>query len=61
MHSHNTDTGNPGQARRVVTVPASIPMVTLVGPNDEFLKHLEDALGADILVRGNEIHLAGHP
>ncbi|MDU3568720.1 MAG: phosphate starvation-inducible protein PhoH, partial [Cutibacterium avidum] len=35
MHSHNTDTGNPGPARRVVTVPASIPMVTLVGPNDE--------------------------
>ena len=61
LHSHNTDTGNPGPARRVVTVPASIPMVTLVGPNDEFLKHLEDALGADILVRGNEIHLAGHP
>ena len=36
-------------------------MVTLVGPNDEFLKRLEDALDADILVRGNEIHLAGHP
>ncbi|NEU24554.1 phosphate starvation-inducible protein PhoH, partial [Vibrio parahaemolyticus] len=25
-------------------------MVTLVGPNDEFLKRLEDALDADILV-----------
>ena len=36
-------------------------MVTLVGPNDEFLKRLEDALDADILVRGNEIHRAGHP
>ncbi|MBD4443603.1 phosphate starvation-inducible protein PhoH, partial [Xanthomonas citri pv. citri] len=36
-------------------------MVTLVGPNDEFLKRLEDALDADILVRGNEIHLTGHP
>ncbi|GAE70767.1 ATPase [Cutibacterium acnes JCM 18916] len=35
--------------------------MTLVGPNDEFLKRLEDALDADILVRGNEIHLAGHP
>ena len=61
MHIHNTDTGKEGAARRVVAVPTSIPMVTLVGPNDEFLKRLEDALDADILVRGNEIHLAGHP
>ncbi|WGH46362.1 PhoH family protein [Cutibacterium acnes] len=61
MHIHNTDTGKGGAARRVVAVPTSIPMVTLVGPNDEFLKRLEDALDADILVRGNEIHLAGHP
>lgn len=61
MHIHNTDTGKEGAARRVVAVPTSIPMVTLVGPNDEFLKRLEDALDADILVRGNEIHLTGHP
>ena len=61
MQTHNTDTGKEGAARRVVAVPTSIPMVTLVGPNDEFLKRLEDALDADILIRGNEIHLAGHP
>ncbi|TGY29654.1 PhoH family protein [Propionibacterium sp. NM47_B9-13] len=61
MQTHNTDTGKEGAARRVVAVPTSIPMVTLVGPNDEFLKRLEDALDADILVRGNEIHLAEHP
>ena len=61
MHTHNTDTGKEGATRRVVAVPTSIPMVTLVGPNDAFLKRLEDALDADILVRGNEIHLTGHP
>lgn len=42
-------------------MPSSIPMVTLVGPNDEYLRRLEETLDADVLVRGNEIHLAGHP
>ncbi|AXE39057.1 PhoH family protein [Acidipropionibacterium virtanenii] len=34
-------------------------MVSLVGPNDEYLRRLEDALEAGILVRGDEVHLTG--
>jgi phosphate starvation-inducible protein PhoH and related proteins len=44
-----------------VRVPPSIPMVTIVGPHDEFLALLERGLGADIHVRGNEITLTGSP
>lgn len=40
-------------------MPTSIPMVNLVGPSDEHLRRLENALDAEILVRGNEVHLAG--
>ena len=46
---------------RRVTVPSSIPMVTVVGPGDEFLRLLEAHLDADIHVRGNEITLTGSP
>ena len=46
-------------ATRRLTVPASIPMVNVVGPRDEFLRLLEGELDADILVRGNEITLTG--
>ncbi|HRL48560.1 MAG TPA: PhoH family protein [Propioniciclava sp.] len=50
----------PGrEAVRQVTVPASIPMVTLVGPRDEFLRTLETHLDADVHVRGNEITFTG--
>lgn len=34
-------------------------MVSLVGPGDEYLRRLEEALDAEILVRGNEVHLSG--
>lgn len=34
-------------------------MVSLVGPGDENLRRLEEALDADILIRGNEVHLSG--
>ena len=46
---------------RRITVPASIPMVSVVGPGDEFLAVLERELAADIHVRGNEVTLTGHP
>lgn len=36
-------------------------MVRLLGADDEFLRHLEELLAAQILVRGNEITLAGDP
>lgn len=46
---------------RRLTIPASIDMVNVLGPRDEFLKILELALDADILVRGNEVALTGSP
>jgi phosphate starvation-inducible protein PhoH and related proteins len=42
-----------------VTVPASVEMVNILGPRDEFLRILERDLEAGIHVRGNEINLTG--
>ncbi len=42
-----------------VTVPASVEMVNILGPRDEFLRILERELDAAIHVRGNEITLSG--
>jgi phosphate starvation-inducible protein PhoH and related proteins len=44
-----------------VTVPASVEMVNILGPRDEFLRILERELEAGIHVRGNEITLTGSP
>jgi phosphate starvation-inducible PhoH-like protein len=44
-----------------VTVPASVEMVNILGPRDEFLRILERELEAGIHVRGNEITLTGPP
>jgi phosphate starvation-inducible protein PhoH and related proteins len=44
-----------------VTVPASVEMVNILGPRDEFLRILERELEAAIHVRGNEITLTGSP
>ncbi len=46
---------------RRVTVPASVDMVNILGPRDEFLKILERELAAGIHVRGNEINITGSP
>lgn len=46
--------------RRFV-VPASIPMVNVVGPQDEFLAILERELNADVHVRGNQVTFTGEP
>lgn len=48
-----------GRGARTLIVPASIDMVSVLGPRDEFLRILERVLDADIHVRGNEIHLSG--
>ncbi len=40
-------------------VPASIDMVRVLGPRDEFLRILERDLPADVHVRGNEVTLTG--
>ncbi len=44
-----------------MTVPASVEMVNILGPRDEFLRILERELEAGIHVRGNEITLTGSP
>jgi phosphate starvation-inducible PhoH-like protein len=48
-------------AERRVAIPASINMVSVLGPRDEFLRILERELTADLHVRGNEITLTGEP
>jgi len=44
-----------------IVVPASIPMVALLGPGDENLTLIEKAFDADVHVRGNQITLRGAP
>ncbi len=47
------------QPQHTIVVPASIPMVALLGPGDEHLALIEKAFDADVHVRGNEITLRG--
>ena len=57
---HTSHAGLPSQpGTRVLTIPASIDMVNVLGSRDEFLRLLEHELDADILVRGNEVTLTG--
>jgi phosphate starvation-inducible PhoH-like protein len=42
-----------------LAVPASIDMIGVLGPGDEFLRLLEKSLDADIHVRGNQVTLTG--
>ena len=59
----------PGSTRHVATattqvkilVPGHQSMVTLLGQRDSFLKQIEKAFAADVLVRGNEITITGRP
>jgi phosphate starvation-inducible protein PhoH and related proteins len=44
-----------------IVVPASIPMVALLGPQDEHLDLIEKAFRADVHVRGNQVTLHGEP
>jgi phosphate starvation-inducible PhoH-like protein len=54
------DSRSPGTLHTVV-VPQSINMVSLLGPGDVHLTLIENALEADIHVRGNQISLSGDP
>ncbi|KHL12056.1 phosphate starvation-inducible protein PhoH [Mumia flava] len=49
----------PEPLQHTVTIPASIPMVALLGPADEFLRLIEASFDADVHVRGNEIAIRG--
>ena len=44
-----------------ILVPGHQSMVTLLGQRDSFLKLVEAAFPADVLVRGNEISITGRP
>ena len=60
-----TDTQSAGTpahtTKHTVVVPASINMVSLLGPGDEHLSLIENAFAADVHVRGNQITLNGEP
>jgi phosphate starvation-inducible protein PhoH and related proteins len=48
--------------RTTIVVPASQPMVAVLGPRDELLRVVEQAFpSTDISVRGNEITVGGEP
>ncbi len=50
------------RAQTTIVVPASQPMVALLGTRDEFLRLVEEAFPeADIMARGNEITVSGSP
>ncbi len=42
-----------------VVVPADAPMVELLGPRDRLLRQVEEAFGAVIVARGNELSITG--
>ncbi|MBW8751353.1 MAG: PhoH family protein [Propionibacteriales bacterium] len=60
MTDTTSDSRVPGTVHTVV-VPTSVNMVALLGPGDTHLALIEQALEADIHVRGNEITLTGEP
>jgi len=49
----------PTTTQDTITIPASIPMVALLGPRDEFLRIIEREFTADVHVRGNTITITG--
>ena len=44
-----------------IVVPHSMPMVSLLGQEDRFLKMVEGEFGCRIVARGNEIGIRGEP
>ncbi|GAB3250489.1 PhoH family protein [Alteromonas gracilis] len=54
-----SDRDQPLVTSHTVVVPASVNMVSLLGPADEHLALLERSFEADLHVRGNEIKLRG--
>ncbi len=57
-----TDTqSHSATTKHTVVVPASINMVSLLGPGDEHLSLIEQSFGADVHVRGNQVTLQGEP
>jgi phosphate starvation-inducible PhoH-like protein len=50
-----------GRSQVKIVIPDEYPMVSLLGSGDELLHVIEEAFGADIHVRGNEITVTGEP
>ena len=50
-----------GRSQVKIVIPDEYPMVSLLGSRDELLHVVEQAFGADIHVRGNEITVTGEP
>lgn len=44
-----------------IVVPDTVSMASIVGPDDAFLRLIQDSFSARITVRGNEITLSGDP
>src|SRR6478735_1503507 len=57
----DTQSHNGPTTKHTVVVPASINMVSLLGPGDEHLAIIERSFGADVHVRGNRVTLYGEP
>src|SRR6478735_1785673 len=57
----DTQSHNGPTTKHTVVVPASINMVSLLGPGDEHLALIERSFEADVHVRGNRITLYGEP
>ncbi|SDM72597.1 phosphate starvation-inducible protein PhoH [Geodermatophilus siccatus] len=51
----------PAAVRTTITVPDSVPMVSLLGSGDELLRLVENEVDTDVHVRGNEIAVTGQP
>ena len=52
--------GAGGESAQVkIVIPEEQPMVSLLGSGDELLRVIENAIGADFHVRGNEITITG--
>ena len=45
--------------RHTVVLPNSVPVVAVLGPQDEFLRIIEREFEADIHVRGNQVRIDG--
>ena len=60
--TRHTSPAQPSITTSTVVVPASLPMVALLGPADELLRVIERSFPAvDIMARGNELRLTGPP
>ena len=58
--ARRTPGGSPARVEHRITIPSTVPMVSLLGLGDEVLRAIEDGFPAlDIHVRGDEITLAG--